>query len=201
MNNVRNRAKAPGNITQCGGGIRERGAGRGAGGGGAAATDGGRHARGLTLPEHSGRDRDFAGSVNFTPPSTSCGADSLGFQHEGGPSPAPAALLLPHDGSHVCCLPCAAQLNIANPSTGKQKLIDHLRTARRGIPNKTLALAAFPRRAARRDERLLDGARQAAHAVERWSRPPLRLRRPRRLRWSRSFSWALESSWGSAVPS
>ena len=35
-----------------------------------------------------------------------------------------AALLLPHDGSHVCCLLCAAQLNIANPSTGKQKLIE-----------------------------------------------------------------------------
>ena len=39
------------------------------------------------------------------------------------PSPRHTRPLCPHDRSNVCCLLCA-QLNIANPSTGKQKLIE-----------------------------------------------------------------------------
>ena len=63
---------------------------------------------------------------HFISPPTSSLAGSLRAlsQHEGAPVPLPWQAFCPHDRSIVLCLLRAVQLNIANPSTGKQKLIE-----------------------------------------------------------------------------
>jgi hypothetical protein len=80
---------------------------------------------------------------HFISPPTSSLAGSLRAlsQHEGAPVPLPWQAFCPHDRSIVLCLLRAVQLNIANPSTGKQKLIEI-------EDEKKLCAAAQPRLAA-----------------------------------------------------
>ena len=78
----------------------------------------------------------------ISPPTSSLAGSLRALsQHEGAPVPLPWQAFCPHDRSIVLCLLRAVQLNIANPSTGKQKLIEI-------EDEKKLCAAAQPRLAA-----------------------------------------------------
>ena len=63
--------------------------------------------------------------VSLSPPTlVAARSTSQSSKDEGTAVPGACRAVCPHGRSSVCCLLCAAQLNIANPSTGKQKLIE-----------------------------------------------------------------------------
>ena len=91
----------------------------------------GTHAHMSSCPHEAGASKgrsvlDVLFAVGFSVPPTLVAARSTSqsSKDEGTAVPAACRAVCPHGRSSVCCLLCAAQLNIANPSTGKQKLIE-----------------------------------------------------------------------------